>query len=67
VTNAAILDDLARASAVTGDLIDRIAAGQWTAPTPCTEWTVRDLVNHLVDAMSPAVFVSTILPLPDPE
>jgi uncharacterized protein (TIGR03086 family) len=20
----------------------------WTAPTPCTEWTVRDLVNHLV-------------------
>lgn len=20
----------------------------WTAPTPCTEWSVRDLVNHLV-------------------
>jgi uncharacterized protein (TIGR03083 family) len=31
-----------------GDLIDRIAVGQWTAPTPCTEWNVRDLVNHLV-------------------
>jgi uncharacterized protein (TIGR03086 family) len=31
-----------------GDLIDRITAGQWTAPTPCTEWNVRDLVNHLV-------------------
>jgi len=31
-----------------GDLIDRIAADQWTAPTPCTEWNVRDLVNHLV-------------------
>ena len=30
------------------DLIDRIAADQWTAPTPCTEWSVRDLVNHLV-------------------
>ncbi|MFD2472346.1 TIGR03086 family metal-binding protein [Amycolatopsis silviterrae] len=21
---------------------------QWDSPTPCTEWTVRDLVNHLV-------------------
>ncbi len=31
-----------------GDLIDRIAADQWTAPTPCTEWSVRDVVNHLV-------------------
>jgi uncharacterized protein (TIGR03086 family) len=31
-----------------GDLIDRIAASQWTAPTPCTEWSVRDVVNHLV-------------------
>ncbi|WP_344937569.1 TIGR03086 family metal-binding protein [Sphaerisporangium flaviroseum] len=20
----------------------------WSAPTPCSEWTVRDLVNHLV-------------------
>jgi uncharacterized protein (TIGR03086 family) len=48
VTNSAIVDDLARASAVMGDLIDRITADQWTAPTPCTEWTVRDLVNHLV-------------------
>ena len=31
-----------------GDLIDRIAVDQWTAPTPCTEWTVRDVVSHLV-------------------
>jgi uncharacterized protein (TIGR03086 family) len=21
---------------------------QWQAPTPCTEWSVRDLVNHVV-------------------
>lgn len=20
---------------------------QWTSPTPCTEWTVRNLVNHM--------------------
>ena len=48
MTNSAIVDGLARASAAIGDLIDRIAADQWMAPTPCTEWNVRDLVNHLV-------------------
>lgn len=31
-----------------GDLIDRIAADQWTAPTACAEWSVRDVINHLV-------------------
>ncbi|MTD53689.1 TIGR03086 family metal-binding protein [Amycolatopsis pithecellobii] len=25
-----------------------VKADQWDNPTPCTEWTVRDLVNHLV-------------------
>lgn len=25
-----------------------VAAGQWTTATPCTEWSVRDLVNHVV-------------------
>lgn len=28
--------------------VHRVGAGQWDAPTPCTEWSVRDLVNHLV-------------------
>jgi uncharacterized protein (TIGR03086 family) len=65
VTNPAIVDDLARASAVMGDLIDRIAAGQWTAPTPCTEWSVRDLVNHLVGMN--LVFVAMLEESPMPE
>jgi uncharacterized protein (TIGR03086 family) len=31
-----------------GDQVARIRADQWTGSTPCTEWSVRDLVNHLV-------------------
>jgi uncharacterized protein (TIGR03086 family) len=48
VTDSAILHDLARASAATASLIDRIKADQWTASTPCSEWSVRDVVGHLV-------------------
>ncbi|KAF4405054.1 MULTISPECIES: TIGR03086 family metal-binding protein [Streptomyces] len=28
--------------------VHRIGEDQWDQPTPCTDWTVRDLVNHLV-------------------
>ncbi len=33
---------------VTGELIGSVADAQWTAPTPCSQWCVRDLVRHLV-------------------
>ncbi|MEU5696527.1 TIGR03086 family metal-binding protein [Actinosynnema sp. NPDC020468] len=29
--------------------VRRIGADQWGAETPCAEWTVHDLVNHLVN------------------
>ena len=29
------------------DGIDSAGSGAWSAQTPCTEWTVRALVNHL--------------------
>ena len=29
-------------------LITAVRADQWTASTPCTEWNVRQLVNHVV-------------------
>jgi uncharacterized protein (TIGR03086 family) len=29
------------------DHVTPIGADQWDAPTPCTDWTVRDLVNHV--------------------
>ncbi|MEU8568205.1 TIGR03086 family metal-binding protein [Streptomyces pathocidini] len=30
-----------------GRRVHQVGPGQWTAGTPCTEWSVRDLVNHL--------------------
>jgi uncharacterized protein (TIGR03086 family) len=65
VADSAVFDGLARASALTGDLIDGIAADQWTAPTPCTQWSVRDVVNHLVGMN--LVFVAMFEDSPMPE
>ena len=28
--------------------VDQVPDGAWTAPTPCTDWDVRTLVNHVV-------------------
>ncbi|HKB30167.1 MAG TPA: maleylpyruvate isomerase N-terminal domain-containing protein [Streptosporangiaceae bacterium] len=41
-------DLLARALDATGDLVAGVRDDQWDAPTPCTGWNVRDLVNHVV-------------------
>lgn len=65
MNNSAIVDDLARASAVIGDLIDRMAAGHWTAPTPCPEWNVRDLVHHLVGMNLVLVAMLEESPMPE--
>jgi uncharacterized protein (TIGR03086 family) len=65
VTDSVILDDLARASAATASLIDQIKTDQWTAPTPCTQWSVRDVVGHLVGMN--LVFVAMFEQGPRPE
>jgi len=31
-----------------GKRVARIGDGDWSNPTPCSEWDVRTLVNHLV-------------------
>jgi uncharacterized protein (TIGR03086 family) len=30
------------------DRVRAVGAGQWDAATPCTDWSVRDLANHVV-------------------
>ena len=30
------------------DRVNEVYPEQWDEPTPCREWTVRDLVNHVV-------------------
>ncbi len=42
------VDRLATALPLTGRLVEAIPPEQWQLPTPCPEWTVRDVMNHLV-------------------
>jgi uncharacterized protein (TIGR03086 family) len=41
-------DDFARAVQGFGEKVHAVGDDQWTNETPCTEWDVRALVNHLV-------------------
>lgn len=59
------LQDLAYAGVEVGALIARVGPGQWSDPTPCTEWSVRDLVQHLVGLN--LVFAAMLQGQPPPE
>jgi uncharacterized protein (TIGR03086 family) len=45
---APMVERLGRAFDAVGGLISNIRADQWSAPTPCTDWTVRQVVTHLI-------------------
>ena len=45
---APLVEQLGRAFDAVAGLISNIRADQWSAPTPCTDWTVRQMVNHLI-------------------
>jgi uncharacterized protein (TIGR03086 family) len=45
---APLAEQLGRAFDAVAGLISNIRADLWSAPTPCTDWTVRQMVNHLI-------------------
>ncbi|MBB4852921.1 uncharacterized protein (TIGR03086 family) [Mycobacteroides chelonae] len=42
-------EDFARASTAIETMIAAVRPDQWGEPTPCTEWNLRQLVDHLVE------------------
>ncbi|MGP3689353.1 TIGR03086 family metal-binding protein [Streptomyces sp. IBSNAI002] len=42
-----LLERHAEALSLFGERLRAVADDQWDAPTPCTEWSVRDLVSHV--------------------
>ncbi|MFF3454047.1 TIGR03086 family metal-binding protein [Streptomyces sp. NPDC002730] len=44
---AILLTRHTEALALFTERVHAVGADQWDAPTPCTDWSVRDLVNHL--------------------
>jgi uncharacterized protein (TIGR03086 family) len=45
---AELTDGLAQALDATGRLVDGVREEQWADPTPCPDWSVRDLVGHII-------------------
>src|SRR5579884_2432412 len=52
------IEHLRTALDATADLVNAVRADQWTAASPCTDWTVRDLVTHLI--VGNALFASVL-------
>lgn len=48
VRHEAVLDSYCRVQRTAEELVAAVRQDQFDDPTPCTEWTVRDLLNHLV-------------------
>ena len=44
-----VVADCDRAFAAVQRLVDAVRPDQWTAPTPCADWNVRQLLNHVAN------------------
>ncbi len=60
MTEPATVDQLARATQVCAGLVAGIEPTGSTARTPCSEWTVRDLVVHLI--LGKHLFADALVP-----
>ncbi len=58
---AARLDHAERAYAGFAETVDRVRDDQWALPTDCADWTVRDLVGHVLGAMRSAASVRELV------
>jgi uncharacterized protein (TIGR03086 family) len=61
---APLVQQLGRACDAVAGLIGNVRADQWSAPTPCTDWTARQVVNHLIGMNR--VFVALLSDQPPP-
>lgn len=61
-TPLALLD---QSFAAVGLLIGDVRRDQWSSPTPCVQWTVRDVVGHLIGMNR--VFAAMLADQPPPQ
>src|SRR3954466_2313119 len=56
--------ELARSFDAVGELIARVGSDQWSVTTPCTDWSVAQLVEHLIRMNR--VFTALLVNAPPP-
>jgi uncharacterized protein (TIGR03086 family) len=64
-SSPASLDQLRRSLAAVDELVSTVRPDQWSAPTPCDEWDVRRVVDHLVGMNR--VFTAMLAGAPPPQ
>lgn len=67
MTETPPVDRLVRALEATGEIVDAIKNDQWSNRTPCAEWNVRTVLNHLVIGNRMFAGIVRGEPLPSPE